>query len=192
MRKVCIDCGYGMGYGVSTEMNTIEGNNNLIIGERVAKKLSELRFAVSMTRNNNEYITLEERLKRIEDSKAKIAISIDVNWSQNPNQKGVETYYGKTSKTGDLLAKRVQKELIIATQLYNRGFLCSSDKNYKGIFFLTNSKVVTVITLIGFYSNTYERELRLQEKFKERVSMAVAEGICKYFDINIKPHKIAK
>lgn len=191
MKKICIDCGYGMKEEKVEIENLLEGNSNMVLAKKVEEKLTELGFTVYMTRNSNEYITLNERLRRIENSGAEVAITIDTNWSQNPNQKGIETYYGN-SKSGELLAKKIQKELVKATQLYNRGFLPSSNKNLESIYLLTNCMVTTVITLLGFHSNPYERELHSQEEFMDIASTALARGIFKYFDIKIKPFKIAK
>ncbi len=192
MKKICIDCGYGINEEIFKRANLMEGSSNIIMAKKVGEKLTGLGFIVHMTRNRNEYIPLSERLKRIKNSGAEASITIDTNWSENSNQKGIETYYGDGSKSGELLAKKIQKELTMSTHLYNRGFLCSSSKNPEGIYLLTNCMMTSVITLLGFYSNPYERELYLKEEFKEAASAALVRGICKYFDIKIKPLKTAK
>ena len=171
--------------------NLLEGNRNMVFAKKVEEKLTELGFTVYLTRNNDEYITINERIRRIEDFKAEAAIAIDTNWSQNPNQKGIETYYGN-NKPGELLAKKIQKELVKSTHLYNRGFLPSSNKAPQSIYLLTNCMVTTVVTLLGFNSNPHERELHSQEEFVDIASTAFARGIYKYFDIGVNLLKIAK
>jgi N-acetylmuramoyl-L-alanine amidase len=187
VNKICIDCGYGMNKEIFGLIKTLEEENNLAIGEKVREKLMALRFNVYMIRTNNDYLPIKERIRRIEDSGAEVAIIIDPNWSENPNQKGIETYYGDGGIFGELLAKKIQKELVTSTHLYNRGFLRSSDKAQEDIFLLTNCKVTTIVTLLGFFSNPYERKLLLGERFRENISTAMVKGICKYFDIKKSP-----
>lgn len=185
MKKICLDCGFGMGEEIYKIKGSLEGINNLKLAEKTAKKLVNSGFIVVMTRTKDEYMLLEERIRRIEESEADIAISIDSNWSNNPNQKGIETYYGDY-EFGELFAKKIHKELINSTRLYNRGFIFSSDQIKNDIYLLTKSKVRTIVILLGFYTNPTEREMLLGEELKEKFSDALVNGVIKYLNNNKK------
>lgn len=143
MKKICIDCGYGINEEIFKIANLMEGSSNIIMAKKVGEKLTGLGFVVHMTRNSNEYIPLSERLKRIKNSGAEASITIDTNWSENSNQKGIETYYGDGSKSGELLAKKdtkrvnnvnssVQQRFFMQLKQESGGHI-SSDKLYDDI-----------------------------------------------------------
>lgn len=171
MLKVYIDWGYGAGY---------EDFNCYEIGKKLFDKLEFQGLSVSIRPQSDYKIDLEQRLSLIEHSNADILIAIDANWSENKNQKGIETYYSPSSKRGELLAKKIQKELIKATNLYNRGIICCSEKTNQAIARLAEYNETSVVTFIGFYSNPYERSIIETNEFKELISGGIFNGILEY------------
>lgn len=172
MYSVFIDWGYGIGEEVFSSYK---------IGEKLYNKLELSGISVGMRPITNTVISLEERISLIEHTKADILICIDSNWSENANQKGIETYYNASSIKGELLAKKVQRELIKATNLYNRGIISYSDKTNPSISSLLKANETSIVTLIGFYSNPHERLKIEQDMFKERASLGILNGIKKLY-----------
>ncbi|MCQ1528122.1 N-acetylmuramoyl-L-alanine amidase family protein [Lutispora saccharofermentans] len=175
MQKVYIDWGHGMGDEIFSSYP---------IGEKVLKKLEAIGIQAEIRPEDMNKISLEERISKIRESRAQILISIDSNWSENANQKGVETYYNTASKTGDLLAKKVQRELIKATNLYNRGIIGCDSKTNNEITTLLKANEISIVSLIGFSSNPHERLQIEQDKFKELISDGILKGISRYLNIN--------
>jgi len=172
MYSVFIDWGYGIGEEVFCSYK---------VGEKLYNKLEQSGISVGMRPISNTLISLEERISLIQHTKADILICIDTNWSANVNQKGIETYYNASSKKGELLAKKVQRELIKATNLYNRGIISCSDKVNPSISRLLKANEVSIVTLIGFYSNPHERLKIEQDIFKEKASNGILNGIRKLY-----------
>ncbi len=168
MFSVYIDWGYGIGE---------EAFSSFRIGEKLYNELKLLGASVGIRPISDTAVSVEERISLIEHANADILISIDTNWSENANQKGIETYYSASSKKGELLAKKVQRELIKATNLYNRGIISCSDKVNSVISRLIKANETSIVTLIGFYSNPHERLKIEQDMFKELASIGILNGI---------------
>lgn len=177
MGLIYIDWGYGMGD---------ESFSSYQIGEKIYKKLELMGVPAKMKAETEKEISLEKRVNEIKDSRADILIAIDSNWSENKNQKGIETYYSVMSKTGDLLAKKVQRELIKATGFYSRGIICPGNKTNSRITSLLEANETSIISLIGFYSNPHERLQLEQDSFKELISDGVIKGLKRYMKISIE------
>ncbi len=66
----------------------------LQIAERLAKKIrKKLSYEALMTRNNDRYLTLEERTAIANTENADLFISIHTNESENRSASGIETYF---------------------------------------------------------------------------------------------------
>ncbi|SHI62550.1 N-acetylmuramoyl-L-alanine amidase family protein [Lutispora thermophila] len=174
MPKIYIDWGYGVGY---------EDFDCYEIAKNMFDKLQNNGIPVNIRSRSGNKVSLEDRLSLIERSNADILIVIDVNWSDNTNQKGIETYYRDSSKRGELLAKKIQKELVKATKLYNRGIISCNNKTHPNIIRLIESNETAVVSLIGFYSNPYERLIMEQNQYKKMISDGICDGILEYLKI---------
>lgn len=174
MELVYIDWGNGVGDEVFSSLH---------IAEKVYKKLGLMGIPVKMKAEEGNNI--QKRIYDIKISQADILISIDANWSENKNQKGIETYYNAMSKKGDLLAKKVQRELIKATGLYSRGIIGSGHETGSWVSSLLEANETSIITLIGFYSNPYERLQLEQDNFREMISDGIIKGLKRYMKITV-------
>ena len=177
MQKVFIDWGYGMGDGFFSCYK---------IGEKLFRELEFLGIPAELRVESERRISIEKRIKEIKSSQANILISIDSNWSNNTNHKGIETYYNYMNKNGDLLAKKVQRELIKATNFYNRGIIGCSNKTNEIINSLLECNSTSIVSLVGFYSNPYERLLMEEDKFRDLISGSILKGLVKYFSFDFQ------
>lgn len=101
---IVIDPGHGgRDYGVPGYFKGIfEKNVNIDIAKRLSVKLqSELDYHVILTRENDEYLSLEDRSTIANENNANIFISIHTNYSKDKKQHGIETYYLNISKEND-------------------------------------------------------------------------------------------
>ena len=93
--KIMIDPGHGgkdpgaLGEGQAREKNIV-----LALSKRLARKLeAHLPVDVLFTRQRDIFIPLEERTARANAAGADLFISLHVNASDNPEARGIETYY---------------------------------------------------------------------------------------------------
>lgn len=93
VRKVAIDPGHG---GASLGTHTtemMEKELTLDVAARLRKLLVADGFEVLMTRQSDAGVDLAERGTRANRAGADIFVSIHVNWMENRDARGIETYY---------------------------------------------------------------------------------------------------
>jgi N-acetylmuramoyl-L-alanine amidase/putative methionine-R-sulfoxide reductase with GAF domain len=93
--RIVVDAGHG-GWDLGTvgRQGLLEKNVVLEIAQRLGKLLeSRLGADVILTRNDDNYIPLDERAGMANQSQADLFISVHANYSDLPSARGVETYY---------------------------------------------------------------------------------------------------
>ncbi|HWP59080.1 MAG TPA: N-acetylmuramoyl-L-alanine amidase [Candidatus Acidoferrales bacterium] len=107
IRKIVLDPGHGgkdtgaIGHGGLMEKDVV-----LAIAKKLARRLrNELGVEVTLTREDDSFVQLEERTAIANREGADLFISLHTNASPNPQARGVETYY--LNNTDDEAAKRL-------------------------------------------------------------------------------------
>ena len=111
-------------------------------------------------------------------------ISIHCN-SFSSDSHGVETFSLASTGKGRELAQYVHKELIPATGLYDRSLKTA---NYH---VLRETDCPAILTEIGFISNPKEEALMKDSKWDDKVSSAIARGICNFLGLAYKEQAIS-
>lgn len=93
--RIVVDAGHG-GWDLGTvgRRGLLEKDLVLEIAQRLGKLLeSRLGADVILTRNDDNYIPLDERAAMANQSQADLFVSVHANYSDLPSARGVETYY---------------------------------------------------------------------------------------------------
>jgi N-acetylmuramoyl-L-alanine amidase/putative methionine-R-sulfoxide reductase with GAF domain len=93
--RIVVDAGHG-GWDLGTvgRKGLLEKDLVLEIAQRLGKLLeSRLGATVILTRNDDNYIPLDERAGVANQSQADLFVSVHANYSDLPSARGVETYY---------------------------------------------------------------------------------------------------
>lgn len=170
--KVVLDAGHGgSDYGAIRE-GINEKDITLDITQRVASILKSKGYKVALTRANDTYVSLQDRVEFSENETPEIFVSIHVNSAVAVEPKGIEThYYHDYSKE---LARVVQNHLIKDIDTKDRGLL-------KSKFYVINHTTVPAILIeTGFISNEEERNELVTDSRKQKTAKAIAEGIIEY------------
>ncbi len=94
VRKVAIDPGHGgESLGTHTPRGLVEKDLTLDIAARLRKLLEADGFEIVMTRRADQDVSLAERGALANQGGADIFVSIHVNWIENRQSRGVETYF---------------------------------------------------------------------------------------------------
>ena len=117
--------------------------------------------------------------------KADYFVSIHANSFSSQSANGVETFSLATVGKGRQLAESIHKELIPATGLYDRGLKTA---NYH---VLKETDMSAVLIEVGFLSNPKEEALMKDPVWDEKVSNAIAKGICNFLNISYKQPSIS-
>ncbi|MGE3385149.1 MAG: N-acetylmuramoyl-L-alanine amidase [Bdellovibrionales bacterium] len=92
--KVILDPGHGGKDEGAHAADSKESHITLSVTEMLYERLKEDgRFVAYMTRRNDEFLDLGERVRRAEQAKGDLLLSIHANWSTDPKARGVEIYF---------------------------------------------------------------------------------------------------
>ena len=172
-KKIVIDAGHGGSDAGAIGGGIHEKDITLDIAKRVEKLLKQKGYLVKMTRDDDTYVSLQDRVSINENYGPDIFVSIHVNSSVRPEITGVETHYYHQESMA--LAQTVHSSLASAVQSPNRGL-------FKSKFYVINHTTVPAILVeIGFISNSSERAQLIGEKRKQATAKAIADGIQNYF-----------
>lgn len=171
--KVVIDAGHGgSDYGAIRE-GINEKDITLDVSQRVEAILRSKGIKAVMTRTEDKYLSLEERVDFSEAEGPEIFVSIHVNSAVSETPNGIETHwYHEYSKP---LAETVHKHFV--KELSN-----SNDRGlFKSKFYVINHTTCPAILCeIGFLSNPEERNDLISDSRKQKTAKAIAEGIIEY------------
>lgn len=178
------------GHGINTPgKRTPKMDNGRMIHEwefnhPTAKKLNvalkRCGFRTLMVSDTSADTKLQTRTQRANAANADAFCSIHYNAyrSRWGTHGGIETLYAQGSSAGKRMAELVQKELISATGLRNRGA-----KARNNLWVLNQTKMPAILPECGFMDNKSEAALMLDNGYQTKVAEAITKGICAYFGV---------
>ena len=170
--RIVLDAGHGgTDYGAIRE-GVNEKDLTLDITQRVEAILRSKGYKIALTRNDDTYLSLEERVEFAEGATPELFVSIHVNSSVSTDPNGIEThYYHDYSKS---LAEVIHKHMTKEINAKDRGL-------FKSKFYVINHTTVpAVLCEVGFLSNDSERNELVTDNRKQKTAKAIAEGIIEY------------
>ncbi len=172
---VCIDAGHG-GDDVGAVLGErYEKDDNLRLAEAVKTELENKGVKVIMTRDSDEFISLEDRCRVANRKKADLFVALHRNSAESGN--GVEIWVNSTpSETENELAGNILTELekvgISSNRGVKSGYVGNSDGNY---YVNKHTDMPSCLVEIGFITSVKDNTL-FDDNLSEYAS-AVAEGI---------------
>jgi len=182
----------------------------LEIAQRLGKLLeSRLGADVILTRNDDNYIPLDERAGVANQSQADLFVSVHANYSDLPSARGVETYYtnffsspnAKDLETranttavaaalspADLherieqsrrLAASVQRSLYGTLSAQNPGLRDRGVKEASYVV-LTETAMPGILAEVSFVSSPTDEQKLRSDGYREQIAEALYKGIARY------------
>lgn len=173
-RIIVLDPGHGGHDPGAMRNNVMEKNMTMSIAKLIEKKLKANGATVIMTRSDDKFVSLEDRVILSNSQKPDIFVSVHINSSENESAHGIETHYFKDDSID--LAKSIHQSMITEIEETNRGILKSR------FYVIRHTQPPSVLLELGFISNDDERNLLLLPQQQEKFAKAVADGINNYFD----------
>ena len=170
-----IDAGHGVGdrNGAQGPSGLLERDVVLDISKRVRDLLVSQGDEVYLTRPNKNHVLLKDRVRRANNKKAEIFVSIHCN-AFNGKVSGIETLYYPGSKNGQRLASLTQKELTKMLPTSNdRGL-----KERKNLYVLKHTKMPAILIELEFIDSM--EDLFKNECVLQRFAVAIVRAINKY------------
>ncbi len=114
-REIMIDAGHGgKDPGAQGLAGTVEKEIVFDIANRLKTGLERAGFKVSLTRDSDEFISLQRRTEIASTSKADLFVSIHANSTKSRKTKGLEIYYSrKLDHEADLVQRDINQKLLM-------------------------------------------------------------------------------
>lgn len=177
---ICIDAGHGGKDNGSESGARVEKDDNLRMAQAVAAYLEGKNVRVVMTRNDDTFLSLEERCDIANQNNADYFVSLHRNDGEGY---GVETwvYSGATDETV-MLAEQIMSELDEAGIQRNRGVKKGTQKSESGNYYVNiHSDMPSCIVEMGFVGNAADNQL-LDEKLNDYAA-AIGDAILSTYGI---------
>ena len=155
---------------------------NYAVAKYLKEELEYQGFKTYMVSDTKEDTALRDRTNKANKANANLLISIHANAAGNTwsTANGIETFAYKAKTIGDQVAQEVQKELILATKLRNRGV------KYNNLHITRESKMPSILIECGFMDNKEEAKLLKQDGYRRTCAKAICKGICNFYKITYK------
>lgn len=178
-QKVVIDPGHGGSDPGKIGRNEVkEKEINLLIAEKVKDELEKRGIEVVMTRKedrgleNSKVADMKARVKLINESQARFAVSIHQNSYEDERIKGAQVFYYQHSKEGERLATIMQESLLQLDQGNHR-----KAKGNETYYLLRRTQIPTIIVECGFLTNPEEAEFLMEEAYQDRLAKSISDGV---------------
>lgn len=154
-----------------------EKDINLQITEKLRALLTDRGCSVFTTRDDDTYISLEDRVKLTEKIKADLFLSIHLNAvDEDTVSSGIECYCNDSACPGSRqLAEAVQSETVNETCARDRGVKGESD-----LYVVRKSRIPSCLIEAGFLTSDIERPLLLSDDYQSRIAEGIVRGIQHY------------
>lgn len=177
---VVIDVGHG-GNDKGTQSGDgklIEKDINLQIGKKVIEILKkDSSLEIVETRNNDEYLSLIDRVEISNNNNADLFVSLHCNADYNGTSSinGVETFYWKEdNEKSYTLANEIQSSIANTLEVRDRGV---KQDDYAVI---KSTKCPAVLVEMGFLTNNIEGNNLANDEYQTMMAEAIAQGIVNY------------
>lgn len=181
---VVLDAGHGSSDSGKVGINgVLEKDINLSISKKTKKYLEKKGICVVMTRDKDESLAegengnrkvqdMKARVKRINDTKPDLAVSIHQNSYHEESIHGAQVFYYEHSESGEKDA-RILQEALLAVDPDNTRQVKANTTYY----LLKRTEVPILIVECGFLSNQEEAEKLASEDYQKEIAKAIANGI---------------
>lgn len=176
---VCIDAGHGGKDNGSDYKNRFEKDDNLKLAQAVAAYLKEKDVEVFLTREEDVFLSLEERCSFANDKQTDYFVSLHRN---DGDGSGVETWvYSGANDETVALAENIMQRLDEAGIQRNRGVKKGTQSSESGNYYVNiHSDMPSCIVELGFINNDADNQL-FDQKLEEYAA-AIGDGILATYD----------
>ncbi|MEH7239289.1 N-acetylmuramoyl-L-alanine amidase family protein [Bacillus sp. JJ1562] len=174
-KRIVLDPGHGGNdIGASGQHGTLEKQVTLETTKKIMVALEEAGAEVILTRDDDEYVELEDRVLLATENKANIFISIHYDAFETNDVYGMTTYY--YNKRDKRMAECFHEHILMQN-------LSTRDRgvSYGDYYVLSENKVPAVLLELGYISNAEDEANIITPAFQTKVATGIVEGIIDYF-----------
>jgi N-acetylmuramoyl-L-alanine amidase len=177
--KVVLDAGHG-GYDHGAIYGGYDEKDLVLsITKKVENYLKEAGISAYLTRTEDRFISLAERVEVSNAINPEIFVSIHANaLATNTNMSGLQTYY--YSDAGYKLATYTHKQMLKDVGM-------NDGKIRKANFWVCKfTRAPSILIETGFMTNVEERKKLAKDSYQNDLAKSIAKGIVEYLEANKK------
>lgn len=201
---IVLDPGHGgEDEGGRGAMGTLEKDMTLALTRQVAHGLRQAEQRVYLTREDDRYLALEERVALAQEWGADLFVSIHFNAASNPDARGSETFVltagGHPSTADDaresypsaVPANEQDGASMLLGYLIHRQLLAHTGNEDRGLrrarFYVLREAVAPVVLVeCAFLTNPREERNVHREEYLERMAQGITRGIMEYLGLTVR------
>jgi N-acetylmuramoyl-L-alanine amidase len=176
-KVIILDPGHGgADAGAISPGGLREKELNLVVAVRLKEKLEALGAEVLLTREDDRYLWLYDRVAIANRAGGSVLLSIHANNHDNRKIYGLEIWRHPEREGSAVLAAALADAVLARTKQNFRGIMASKD------FVLPReAEMPAIIFEMGFISNPEEEKLLLTEEFQDKIAEGLCQGLLDYF-----------
>jgi N-acetylmuramoyl-L-alanine amidase len=180
---IVLDAGHGGSDPGAQRGDVQEKEITLDIIERLKRRLEARGFRVTLTRADDTFVSLEDRVRITNSIQPTLFLSVHINAMESANDiHGIETYY--QTEQSRALADAVHENLVTKLDAPDRAVR-------KARFYVINhTPVPAVLAEVGFISNRDERDKLISSDYQAKVANALEQGVMLYLDNKVARSQI--
>lgn len=175
---IVLDAGHGAKDpgAFSKSMNRWEKEFNLTAVLKMKAELEkDPRIRVHLTRSDDTFVELLDRVKFAENVKADLFISVHANSYDNTSVSGSETYYERANSKS--FAEAMHKHVLAGMGLRDRGVKKAAYKVIK------ETTMPAILIEAGYLSNATDAAALFNAKTQDKLAVEIAKGIKEYLKL---------
>jgi N-acetylmuramoyl-L-alanine amidase len=175
---VMIDAAHGgKDPGAVSQAGVSEQEIALSISKKLEKLLKQEGLRVELTRKNDTFVSLQNRIQLSQKSGADLLVSIHNNASRDFGDRGLTTFHQRQNPNSMLLDSLVHVEFKNLNLMPDLG---SRDAEF---FILKESAIPAIMIDLGFLSNAEDEKLLTDAKIQNQFAVSLKDAIVKYVDL---------
>lgn len=173
-----IDAGHGgKDSGAVGATGLKEKDITLKLALKVGSILTSKGVTINYTRTDDRSVELSQRAAIANNAKARFFLSIHINSASSAAANGTETYAFSSGQQGEKLAAAIQKNLVAAIGLANRGV------KFANFAVLRETSMPAALTEVNFICNPKEEAMLKDEAFLNKAATGIAKGMIEFLGL---------
>lgn len=172
-KLIVLDAGHGGSDPGAQRSGVSEKDLTLQITNQLRKRLTQMGARVVMTRCDDTFVSLEDRVRITNETKPDLFVSIHINALESTSSiYGIETYY--QTEQSRALAGAIHQQLVQGLGVPDRSVR-------KARFYVINhTPVPAILAEVGFISNQQERDNLGSSDYQAKIADSVSAGITQF------------
>lgn len=166
------------GHGGKDHGQVIDGVTEKEIVEKITNKIKDKNadrdVVIHVTRDSDEFVSLQDRTNYINSIKPDLVLSLHVNGTKNNDASGIEFFINQNNiayEKSKEIAEKLNDKMIKNHSLKSRGV------KEARLFVIEKSEAPAVCIELGFLSNHSDRKYLTDDKEQNRIASTILEFI---------------